>query len=146
VFDLQSASIFGSNAMASYVTLLTFTDEGVREIADTLKRAEAFTTLAKNQGVTVKEILWTQGKYDLITIIEGPDEATVSALLLSVARKGKIRGQRCAPSRRRKWRGFSPRLPKSNEMAASAISGGGHTGRNSSRAGGRPKRNGAPVL
>jgi uncharacterized protein with GYD domain len=79
--------------MATYVSLINFTEKGVREIADTVKRADAFKKLAKKLGATVKDLVWTQGKYDIVAIIEAPDEATVSALFLSVAKLGNIRSQ-----------------------------------------------------
>jgi uncharacterized protein with GYD domain len=79
--------------MAHYVTLASYTDQGIRNIKDVPKRTEAFKKAAKHAGVTVKEILWTQGQYDLVTIIEAPDDAVASTLALSVGKLGNIRGQ-----------------------------------------------------
>jgi len=53
------------------------------------QRSEAFKTAAKAAGVTVKEILWVQGHYDLVTVLDGPDEA-IASLGLSVAKLGNI--------------------------------------------------------
>jgi uncharacterized protein with GYD domain len=78
--------------MPTYVTLSHFTDQGIKNIKDTVKRSGAFKNAAKAAGVTVKEIFWTQGQYDLVTIIEGPDEA-IAALGLSVAKLGNISSQ-----------------------------------------------------
>ena len=69
--------------MPTYVTLLNFTDQGIRNIKDSPKRAEAYKNLAKEHGCTVKEILWIHGHYDIVTIVEAPDEAAASALSLS---------------------------------------------------------------
>ena len=79
--------------MATYISLVNFTEKGVREISDTVKRADAFKKLAKKLGATVKELVWTQGKYDIVAIIDAPDDATASALSLSVAKLGNIRSQ-----------------------------------------------------
>lgn len=79
--------------MAAYVTLSTYTEQGIRNIKDAPKRAEAFRAAAKQAGVTVKEIFWTQGQFDLVTIIEAPDDATASAVALSVGKLGNVRGQ-----------------------------------------------------
>ena len=51
--------------MANYVILATFTDQGVKAARDSPKRAEAFKQMAKTFEVTVKEIFWTQGRYDM---------------------------------------------------------------------------------
>ena len=79
--------------MAHFVMLANFTDQGVRNVKDTRKRADAFKSAAKELGCTVKEVLWTQGQYDFVIVLEAPDETTASALALSVAKLGNIRGQ-----------------------------------------------------
>ena len=79
--------------MPTYVTLSNFTEQGMKNIKDTAKRAEAFKKAAKEAGITIKELLWTQGQYDLVTVLEAPDEITASALALSVGKLGNITGQ-----------------------------------------------------
>jgi uncharacterized protein with GYD domain len=79
--------------MPTYVTLSNFTEQGMRNIKDTAKRAEAFKKAAKEAGITIKELLWTQGQYDLVTVLEAPDDITASALALSVGKLGNITGQ-----------------------------------------------------
>ena len=79
--------------MPTFVTLSKFTDQGIRTIKDSPKRAQAFRDSAKKAGCTVQELLWTQGKYDVVSIIEAPDETTVAALLLSVTKVGNISTQ-----------------------------------------------------
>jgi uncharacterized protein with GYD domain len=79
--------------MATYVSLSTFTEQGIKGIKDTVKRSDAFKEAAKAAGVTVKEILWTQGQYDIVLISEAPDDAAISALALNLAKLGNVRGQ-----------------------------------------------------
>jgi len=79
--------------MATYVTLNCFTDQGVRGAKDTLKRAEAFKKMATKCGVTVKDLYWTQGQYDVVAILEAPDDTTATALSLSVGALGNIRSE-----------------------------------------------------
>ncbi len=77
--------------MVTYVVLANFTDQGIRNAKDSPKRAEAFKEMAKTFGVTVKDLFWTQGQYDIITIVETPDEFSVMALNLSLGALGNIR-------------------------------------------------------
>ncbi len=79
--------------MATYVLLGSFTDQGIRNVQDTTKRAEAFRELAKKAGATVKDLYWTLGQYDVVTILEAPDAASVTALGLSVGALGNVRTQ-----------------------------------------------------
>ncbi len=67
--------------MGINISLVKFTDQGVRNIKDSPKRAQAFRDMAKKKGVTVKDMYWTSGQYDLVVISEGDDEALAAALL-----------------------------------------------------------------
>jgi uncharacterized protein with GYD domain len=77
--------------MVTYVVLAKFTDQGVRNAKDSPKRADAYKQMAKTFGVTVKEILWTQGRYDVVTIVDAPDESAAMSLSLSLGALGNVR-------------------------------------------------------
>ena len=77
--------------MATYVVLATFTDQGVKTAKDSPKRAEAFKQMAKTFGVTVKDIFWTQGRYDVVTVLDAPDELSAMTLSLSLGALGNVR-------------------------------------------------------
>lgn len=77
--------------MVTYVVLSNFTDQGIRTAKDSPKRADAFKQMAKTLGVTVKEIFWTEGRYDIVTIVEAPDEASALSLNLSLGALGNVR-------------------------------------------------------
>ena len=88
-----SASKRKGNAMATYVTLINFTDQGIRNIKDTGNRASQYKELATKLGCTVKENYWTQGQYDVVSIVDAPDDLTMTALAMSVGKLGYIRTQ-----------------------------------------------------
>ncbi|MHC2290530.1 GYD domain-containing protein [Bradyrhizobium barranii] len=77
--------------MVTYVVLGNFTDQGARNVQDSPKRADAFKEMAKTFGVTVKEIVWTQGRYDVVTVLEAPDETAAMSLSLSLSALGNVR-------------------------------------------------------
>ena len=77
--------------MATYVLLTKFTDQGIRSAKDSPKRAEAFKKMAETFGETVRELFWTQGRYDIVTVVEAPDEISATALNLSVSALGNVR-------------------------------------------------------
>ena len=79
--------------MALYILLAGFTDQGIRNVKDTPKRAEAFKSMAKKSGATVKDMFWTLGQYDIVAIVEAPDEITMTALGLSTGALGNVRTQ-----------------------------------------------------
>ena len=71
--------------------LAKFTDQGIRNAKESPKRADAFKEMAKTFGVTVKELVWTQGRYDIVTIVEAPDESAAMSLNLSLGALGNVR-------------------------------------------------------
>jgi len=75
----------------TYVTLVNFTDQGIRNFRDTPKRARAFTDLAEQMGGKVKDIYWTLGPYDIVVITEAPDDETATAAALKNASLGNVR-------------------------------------------------------
>jgi uncharacterized protein with GYD domain len=77
--------------VVTYVVLAIFIDQGMRNAKDSPKRAEAFKQMASTFGVTVKELFWTQGQYDIVTVVEAPDESSVMALSLSLGALGNVR-------------------------------------------------------
>jgi uncharacterized protein with GYD domain len=79
--------------MATFIVLGNFTDQGIRNVKETTKRAETFKAAAKKAGANVKELYWTMGQYDLVTVVEAPDEETATSLLLSAGALGNIRSQ-----------------------------------------------------
>jgi uncharacterized protein with GYD domain len=79
--------------MATYIVLANFTDQGIRNVKDTLKRAEAFTELAKANGATVKDLYWALGRYDIVAIIEAGDDMAMTSLGLTLGKSGNVRTQ-----------------------------------------------------
>lgn len=76
--------------MATFIALVNFTDQGIRNIKDSPDRYEAFRTMAEKLGVAVKGFHYTVGRYDLVVVMEGTDEAVTTALL-KVGSLGNVR-------------------------------------------------------
>ena len=79
--------------MPKFLTLVNFTEQGIKNFKDTTKRADAFIKRAKEAGVTVNNILWTVGAYDGAILFDAPDEQTAAGLLVSLAAQGNVRTQ-----------------------------------------------------
>jgi uncharacterized protein with GYD domain len=79
--------------MATFVMLASFTEQGVRNVKETAKRADAFKQMAEKVGVTIREVYWTLGPYDVVAVGEAPDDETATALSLSLASLGNVRTQ-----------------------------------------------------
>ena len=78
--------------MATYVVLASFTDQGIRNVKDSPDRLAAFAAMAEKMGVKLTSALYTVGAYDMVNVVEGPEEA-VTAVLLKLGSLGNIRTQ-----------------------------------------------------
>ena len=77
-----------------FVILMKFTDQGIRDVKDTVERAKSFKETAELKfGIEIKEIYWTLGEYDIVVIADAPDEETVTSLLFSLNALGNVRTQ-----------------------------------------------------
>ena len=79
--------------MATFITTLHFTEQGVKAARDTCDRAASFKAAARKMGVKVTGLYWTLGAFDGVLVCEAPDEATATALLLHLGAQGNVRTQ-----------------------------------------------------
>ena len=79
--------------MATYVVLAQFTDQGIRAVKNSAQRAGQAAEMARTFGCEMKQIYWTMGEYDIVTIIEAPDEASFMSFGLALGSAGNVRTQ-----------------------------------------------------
>jgi len=77
--------------MPTYVSLVKWTDQGIKNYKDSPSRAADFAKLVESSGGRLREILWTVGEYDIVTVAEFPDDETATAALLKISSLGNIR-------------------------------------------------------
>jgi uncharacterized protein with GYD domain len=77
--------------MPTYVILGNWTEQGIRAAKDTLDRASAASSAAESLGGKFKDIYWTVGPYDVVAVVEFPDDATLAAFSLATGSQGNLR-------------------------------------------------------
>ena len=77
--------------MPTFISLFGWTDQGIRKVKDTAKRAEKFKASIQKAGGSVKNFYWTMGRYDGVIVFEAPDDATVAAVMMSGCSLGNVR-------------------------------------------------------
>lgn len=77
--------------MTTYVSLVHWTEQGIKNFRDTTHRAEEFSHVVEKSGGKVRELLWTVGEYDMVCVCDFPDDETGTAAMLSVGSGGNIR-------------------------------------------------------
>jgi uncharacterized protein with GYD domain len=79
--------------MATYITLINFTPQGVGGVQDTVQRAAAFKAAARKLRCRVRDVYWTLGPFDGVLVFEAPDDETATALMLRLSARGFVRTQ-----------------------------------------------------
>src|SRR5262245_21451674 len=83
----------GGFVMATYIVLANFTEQGIKNVMDSPKRSDAVKAMAQKLGITLKDIYWTLGTYDIVATFEAPDDVAMTALGLSIGKLGNVRTQ-----------------------------------------------------
>jgi len=79
--------------MATYIALLQFTDQGIRNVKETTKRAASASDAAAKMGIKFTDLFWTLGQHDLAIVAEAPDDETMTALMLKLGSLGNVKSQ-----------------------------------------------------
>lgn len=81
--------------MATFITMIKFTQQGIKDIDHTTKRAAAFKSAVKKVGVKVKDIYWTLGDHDGMLIFEAENDEVATAALLNLGVMGNVHTTTC---------------------------------------------------
>lgn len=77
--------------MATFIVLLDYTNEGIRNLKDSPQRADAFNAFAEKAGVSIVGQYWTIGSHDGVLIMEAPTEEKAASVLLHLGASGSVR-------------------------------------------------------
>ncbi|MDP8948682.1 MAG: GYD domain-containing protein [Actinomycetota bacterium] len=77
--------------MPHYITLMNWTDQGIRTARETVQRRDRSDALAEKHGGKIEQVYWTVGPYDIVAIIEAPDDESATAMLLELGSAGNLR-------------------------------------------------------
>jgi uncharacterized protein with GYD domain len=77
--------------MPRYVGLINWTDQGIRNYRDTVRRVEEGRAAAEQLGVRILDVYWTLGRFDIVVVSEAPDDEAATAFLLQLASRGNVR-------------------------------------------------------
>ena len=90
--------------MANYISLLQFTEQGSRNVNHTVTRFGAASASAEKMGVKITDAFWIMGAYDIVLILDAPDDQTVSAFAAKLGSLGNVKTQTMRGFRREEMR------------------------------------------
>ena len=77
--------------MPTYINLISWTDQGIRNIKEAPQRIDAFKKAVEAAGGKVNGFYVTMGKYDIVTIVDVPSDEAIANIALSTGSKGSVR-------------------------------------------------------
>jgi uncharacterized protein with GYD domain len=77
--------------MGTYVSLIGWTEQGIKNFRDTVSRAEAARAAAAKMGGNLRDIYWTVGQHDIVVVSDFPDDETAMTFLLQLGSLGNVR-------------------------------------------------------
>ncbi len=77
--------------MPTYISLINYTDQGIRTVKDSPKRLDAAKKLLKDLGGELKAFYLTMGSYDIVAIAEAPSDEVIAKFALTVGSLGNVR-------------------------------------------------------
>jgi uncharacterized protein with GYD domain len=77
--------------MPTYVNLFQWTDQGIRNFKDTIDRVTQAEEMMSSLGVSIKDVYWTIGPYDIVAVSEASDDESATAMLLGLGSQGNVR-------------------------------------------------------
>lgn len=77
--------------MATFIVLLDYTDQGIRDLSDSPQRADAFNAFAEKAGVKIVGQYWTTGNHDGVLIMDAPSDEVAASVLLHLGAVGNVR-------------------------------------------------------
>jgi uncharacterized protein with GYD domain len=76
--------------MATFISTINFTEQGIKAVHETTKRAASLKAAAKKMGSKVTNVFWTLGAFDGLLIFEAPDDEAATALMLHLGSLGNV--------------------------------------------------------
>ena len=76
--------------MATYISLIKFTQQGITTIKDAASRLDSRKETLKALGAELKAIYLTLGRYDIVAIVEAPNDETAAKAALMSASDGNV--------------------------------------------------------
>ena len=77
--------------MPRYVVLVNWTEQGIRNVKETLQRTDSGGEIAEKHGLKLEQAYWTVGPYDMLSIFEASEDEALSAYLLQIGSSGNVR-------------------------------------------------------
>jgi len=96
--------------MPTYINLVSWTDQGIRNINEAPQRIDAFKKTVEAAGGKLTGFYVTMGRYDLVTIVEAPNDEAILNIALTTGSRGSVRTETMKASTESEFRGILAKM------------------------------------
>jgi len=96
--------------MPTYISLVKWTDQGIRNVKESPQRLDAFKKGVEAAGGKVIGFYLTMGRYDMVTIVESPSDEVTAAMVLSIGRLGNVHTETMKAFPEEQYRGIIAKI------------------------------------
>jgi uncharacterized protein with GYD domain len=86
-------AVYPEADMTTYIMLINWTDQGARKADQAPQRLDAARAMLEDMAGSIRSVYLTMGGYDLVVIVEAPDDAVMARFTLQLGRQGNVRTQ-----------------------------------------------------
>ena len=97
--------------MPTFITLVNWTDQGIKDVKGSPARLDAFKQAAESMGCKVTGFYLVTGEHDMVVVTEAPDGETAVKLSLATGSKGAVRTKTLRAFTEDEYRGIIASLP-----------------------------------
>ena len=89
--SIYNHALCSEKRMSKYTLLINWTEQGIRNVKDTIKRAKSFEDAVEKAGGKSLGFYYTIGRYDMVAMVEAPTDETMASILFSLGSLGNVR-------------------------------------------------------
>jgi len=97
--------------MATYIMRVGYTQKGIENIKESPARLDVVRKAFQSMGAELKEFYLVMGRYDIVCVLEAPDDETVAKLALTLGSKGSVRSETLRAFTENEYRKIISALP-----------------------------------
>jgi uncharacterized protein with GYD domain len=97
--------------MKTYIVLANFTQKGIENIKEAAARLDETKKAFQSMGARIKDFYLVMGRYDMVLVVEGPDDETAAKLALAIGSRGAVRSETLSAHTEDEYRKIIAALP-----------------------------------
>jgi uncharacterized protein with GYD domain len=97
--------------MPTYISLINYTQKGIENVKESPARLEKVKQGIKAAGGEMKAFYLTIGQYDIVTVVEAPNDKVFATTMLAIGSAGAVRTETLKAFKEEEYKEIIASLP-----------------------------------